>query len=220
MKLMPALPESVFDVGYLIFMTGTGIRLLKRSGKDPLIRLWGIMCLVLGIGDAFHLIPRVLRYWSAGDLTAALGLGKLITSVTMTVFYLILEYARGLRYPEEKNRGVLCSVWILSAVRVVLCLFPQNGWTSPEPPLFWGILRNAPFALLGVLTVILWYRSAREDKPLKRLWIAVALSFLFYFPVVLFAEKVPITGMLMLPKTCMYIWMALMFRKASAPVSE
>ena len=46
------------------------------------------------------------------------------------------------------------------------------------------------------------------------LWLAVLLSFLFYFPVVLWAQAVPLIGMMMLPKTCMYIWMILMFRKA------
>lgn len=36
---------------------------------------------------------------------------------------------------------------------------------------------------------------------------------MFYFPVVLWAQAVPIIGMMMLPKTCMYIWMLCMFRK-------
>ncbi len=48
-------------------------------------KLMGIATLVLGGGDAFHLVPRVLNYWMTGDFTAALGIGKFITSVTMTV---------------------------------------------------------------------------------------------------------------------------------------
>ena len=78
----------------------------------------------------------------------------------------------------------------------------------------WGILRNIPFALLGILTVVLWLRSAKNDKPLKLMWLAVTLSFLFYIPIVLFAQTMPMIGMLMLPKTCMYVWMIVMIKKA------
>ena len=214
MKLMPALPESIFDICYLVFAIVSGILLLKKSKGRKYVRIFGIMTLLLGCGDAFHLVPRVLNYWTDGDYTAALGIGKLVTSITMTLFYILIEYARRDRYKIAGEKGVLASVWILGIIRIVLCCFPQNGWTSAEPSLLWGILRNIPFALLGILTVVLWLRSAKNDKPLKLMWLAVTLSFLFYIPVVLFAQTMPMIGMLMLPKTCMYVWMIVMFKKA------
>ncbi len=214
MKLMPALPESIFDICYLVFAIVSGILLLKKSKGRKYVRIFGIMTLLLGCGDAFHLIPRVLNYWTDGDYTAALGIGKLVTSITMTLFYILIEYARRDRYKIAGEKGVLASVWILGIIRIALCCFPQNGWTSAEPSLLWGILRNIPFALLGILTVVLWLRSAKNDKPLKLMWLAVTLSFLFYIPVVLFAQTMPMVGMLMLPKTCMYVWMIVMFKKA------
>ena len=214
MKLMPALPESIFDICYLVFAIVSGILLLKKSKGRKYVRIFGIMTLLLGCGDALHLVPRVLNYWTDGDYTAALGIGKLVTSITMTLFYILIEYARRDRYKIAGEKGVLASVWILGIIRIVLCCFPQNGWTSAEPSLLWGILRNIPFALLGILTVVLWLRSAKNDKPLKLMWLAVTLSFLFYIPVVLFAQTMPMIGMLMLPKTCMYVWMIVMFKKA------
>lgn len=214
MKLMPALPESIFDICYLVFAIVSGILLLKNSKGRKYVRIFGIMTLLLGCGDAFHLVPRVLNYWTDGDYTAALGIGKLVTSITMTLFYILIEYARRDRYKITGEKGVLASVWILGIIRIALCCFPQNGWTSAEPSLLWGILRNIPFALLGILTVVLWLRSAKNDKPLKLMWLAVTLSFLFYIPVVLFAQTMPMVGMLMLPKTCMYVWMIVMFKKA------
>ena len=41
-----------------------------------------------GAGDSFHLIPRALALCTTGleNFTVPLGLGKWITSVTMTVF--------------------------------------------------------------------------------------------------------------------------------------
>lgn len=215
MKLMPALPESIFDVCYLIFAVISGALLLRRAAGRRDVCCFGWMTLLLGGGDAFHLIPRVLNYWLDGDFTVALGVGKLVTSVTMTLFYLLMEYARRERYGVSGERPVLLSVWLLAAVRIALCAFPQNEWTSASPSLTWGIVRNIPFAVLGVLTVILWFRSARSDRPLKWAWLAVTLSFLFYIPVVIWAQEAPLIGMLMLPKTCMYIWLILMFRKAS-----
>lgn len=211
---MPALPESIFDICYLVFAIVSGVLLLKKSKGRKYIRIFGIMTLLLGCGDAFHLVPRVLNYWTDGDYTAALGIGKLVTSITMTLFYILIEYARRDRYKITGEKGVLASVWILGIIRIALCCFPQNGWTSAEPSLLWGILRNIPFALLGILTVVLWLRSAKNDKPLRLMWLAVTLSFLFYIPVVLFAQTMPMIGMLMLPKTCMYVWMIVMFKKA------
>lgn len=214
MKLMPALPESIFDICYLVFAIVSGILLLKKSKGRKYVRIFGIMTLLLGCGDALHLVPRVLNYWTDGDYTAALGIGKLVTSITMTLFYILIEYARRDRYKIAGEKGVLASVWILGIIRIALCCFPQNGWTSAEPSLLWGILRNIPFALLGILTVVLWLRSAKNDTPLKLMWLAITLSFLFYIPVVLFAQTMPMIGMLMLPKTCMYVWMIVMFKKA------
>lgn len=212
---MPALPESIFDVCYLAFALISGVYLMIRSKGRRDIRLFGWMTLLLGGGDAFHLIPRVLDYWLDGDFTAALGIGKLVTSVTMTVFYLLMEHARRERYAVRGERLVLCAVWLLSAVRIALCCFPQNEWTSASPSLTWGIVRNIPFAILGVMTVVLWLRCAREDRPLRWAWLAVTLSFAFYLPVVIWAQAVPLIGMLMLPKTCMYIWLIVMFRQAA-----
>ena len=213
MKLMPALPESIFDIGYLLFAMICGIRIFRtKKGRTSL--LMGIATLVLGCGDAFHLVPRVLDYWMPGDYTVALGIGKLVTSVTMTVFYVLLEFVRIYRYHDGKRQRVTDVLMLLAAARIALCLFVQNGWTSPDPSLLWGIYRNIPFVVIGIITVILWYRDARNDKPFRFLFLAVALSFAFYLPVVVLAKSIPIMGMLMLPKTVMYIWIICMFLKA------
>jgi hypothetical protein len=106
------------------------------------------------------------------------------------------------------KKGVTAAVWILSLSRVALCLMPQNAWTSAGAPLSWGIYRNIPFALLGLLIIVLFYKSAKEkhDRPFRNLWLTVVLSFACYIPVVLFADAVPAVGVLMIPKTCAYVW--------------
>ena len=101
-------------------------------------------------------------------------------------------------------------------MRIVLCLFPQNEWLSASAPLSWGIYRNIPFALLGLLIIVLFYQSAKrhEDAAFRWMWLTIVLSFGFYIPVVLLADVYPLVGMLMIPKTCAYVWTVLIGYRA------
>ena len=69
----------------------------------------------------------------------------------------------------------------------------------------------AYFALLGLLVIVLFYRSAKEhqDRAFRWMWLTIVLSFGFYIPVVLWADTIPMIGMLMIPKTCAYVWTVL-----------
>ncbi len=207
---MQAIMETLFDAVYLITVITVGILMLKNSGGDRQYRLFGIMAVTLGAGDAFHLVPRAYALCTTGleNFTAALGVGKMITSVTMTVFYVLLYHVWRSRYRVTGRSGLTAAVYLLAACRVLLCLFPQNAWTSPDAPLSWAIYRNIPFALLGLVVIVLFYKSARaaDDRAYRFLWLTIVLSFAFYIPVVLWADAVPAVGMLMIPKTCAYVW--------------
>ena len=206
---MQAVVETVFDAVYLLSVIAIGITMIRKSNGNGQYRLFGIMVVVLGAGDAFHLIPRALALCTTGldQFTVALGMGKFITSITMTVFYVILYYVWRARYQIQGKNGLTAAVYLLAAARIVLCLFPQNQWLSAEAPLSWGIYRNIPFALMGLLIIVLFYRSARKtgDTQFRHMWLTIVLSFAFYIPVVLWADTIPMIGMLMIPKTCAYV---------------
>lgn len=210
---MQAIMETAFDVVYLITVITIGILMIRKSQGRKQYLLFGIMAVTLGVGDAFHLVPRALALCTTGleNYTTALGTGKFITSITMTVFYILLYYVWRLRYQIQGKTEITAAVYLLSAVRIVLCLFPQNKWTSADAPLSWGIYRNIPFALLGLLIIILFYQSAKkaQDQEIRFMWLTIVLSFGFYIPVVLFADTIPMIGMLMIPKTCAYVWTVL-----------
>lgn len=216
-----ALAETIFDVLYLSFVITVGVIMAVKGKNNPLILKFGLMAALLGAGDAFHLVPRSIALWTTGleANAASLGIGKLITSITMTVFYLILYYIWRERYQITGKRALTVAMWALAAARVALCLLPQNQWLSYRQPLEFGILRNIPFAGMGILIIVLFAQEAKKanDKALRWMWLAVTLSFGFYLPVVLFAETVPPIGMLMIPKTLAYVWVVLMgwsiFRK-------
>ena len=202
--------ESAFDILYLLTALIAGIWLLRRRNNRA-VWLMGWAVLILGAGDAFHLVPRVLNYFLSGDFTAALGIGKLVTSVTMTVFY-VLMYAVWRQVFRVRGKSAL-GTWILvlAAVRIVLCLLPQNGWLTNESSVLWGVIRNIPFVILGGIIVGLFYKKRREVPALKSTWLLVTLSFLFYIPVAVAASLVPMLGMLMLPKTVCYILLIVSF---------
>ncbi len=210
---MQAIFETLFDIVYLVTVVTLGIRMIRGSKGRKQYLLFGIMAVTLGCGDAFHLVPRAVALCTTGleNYTSALGVGKLITSVTMTLFYVLLYYVWRSRYQISGQKGLSVAIWALALVRIALCLMPQNAWTSAAPPLCWGIYRNIPFAILGALIVVLFFKSAREkqDRPFRQLWLTVVLSFACYIPVVLLSDAIPAVGILMIPKTCAYVWTVL-----------
>lgn len=210
---MRASMETLFDLIYLSTVIFLGVRMFFcREKKD--ISLFGAMALLLGFGDTFHLIPRAYALSTTGleNHLTSLGIGKLIASITMTVFYVVLYQIWKLRYRREEMRHLNILVYFLAGIRILTALCPENGWLSANPPLIWGIVRNIPFALLGLLTIVIYYRQSREQKDLtfSNMWLAVLLSFAFYIPVVLFSEVYPLVGILMIPKTLAYVWIVWM----------
>lgn len=210
--------ETIFDIGYLGAVIILGALMIKNCRGDRQFFLFGIMGVLLGVGDAFHLVPRILAL-HAGDMesyAAALGIGKMISSITTAGYYTLLYMVWRIRYHITDKNELTIVVYAMLALRVVLCLLPFNQWTSLDAPLSWGIYRNIPFVILGVILMVLLYQSAKKenDTAFQWMWLTVVISFVCYIPVVLFAEKVPAVGMLMLPKACAYVWAVVMGYRA------
>ena len=222
---MQAIMETIFDVLYLGGVLILGIIMLINSKNKPFIKTYGIMSIILALGDSFHLVPRMygLIVGVMDEIPQYLGFGKFVTSVTMTVFYVMLFHAWMLRYKRENSTFLQISIYLLAAARIALCFFPQNDWLSANPPLIWGIIRNVPFVIMGTIIIVIFAAQAKRNKDMhfKYMWLCILLSFLFYIPVVLFAGLYPMVGMLMLPKTVMYFLMVLMgFRELNSTRSR
>jgi hypothetical protein len=213
---MRAIMESLFDVAYLVTVIAMGIAMLRRKQQ-----LFGIMTIILGGGDSFHLIPRVFALWNGGTdaYVAALGFGTLVTSITMTIYYVLLYHVWQRHYDKPKKHVLSFLIYILAALRILLCLLPQNEWFRADSPLAWGIYRNIPFLAIGIIMVVLFAaakaKAGAPPDPFRLMAPAIALSFAFYIPVVLWADAYPMIGMLMIPKTCVYVWMTVMGLKSN-----
>ena len=226
------LGEGFFCVFYLIYTIILVIIMKSRYEKgiaatdklflDPMymdIYRYGfgyLLAALLVLGDAFHLIPRIIVNFRGSMMRQEffLGLGNLISSITMTVYYnILIALGDTLEYDSSMyNMGVEKAILILTIIRIVLLLLPWNRWYSGEPNRKWAIIRNIPFAIIGILTVygflvVVSYARNYPTSFYLTIIITVMLSFIFYLPVAIFGKEKPKLGMLMIPKTICYMVM-------------
>ena len=121
---MPDRMEAVFDAAYLIFDLIAGILFFAFS------------------------------HGSSEKIKRQLGIGLQVSSVTMTVFYILLLYIWKFTFPELSGNA--------------------SGY------------------------------------HMTKMVAAILISFGCYLPVTLLCKKYPKVGLLMIPKTCAYIWMIVM----------
>ena len=121
-------------------------------------------------------------------------------------------YIWKLTFPElAAPVSIEAVVWISAIVRIVICLFPQNNWCSEEENLKLSVIRNAVFAVTGIGIIILYCISGNTcGYHMTRMVAAIIISFGCYLPVTLFSKTKPKVGLLMIPKTCAYMWVIAM----------
>ena len=148
--------EAIFDAAYLTFDLIAAMLFFIFSQGKTLFILYGILTLTLCGGDAFHLVPRIIRAvrGSNDKIKRQLGIGLQVSSITMTVFYIILMYIWKFTFPEL------------------------------EIPV--------------ILEAVIWISAA------------IIISFGCYLPVTLLSKSRPRVGLLMIPKTCAYMWVIIM----------
>lgn len=218
---MPDIFESVFDIFYLLFAILTGVFMLVNAQGRILPQLGGALALVLGLGDAFHLLPRVRRaLFGYGKYTKkAMGAGIFVSSITMTVFYILLYYFwthEFCVYAKSLSPVFPVLIWGSAALRIVVCFFPENHWLSGKENKRFSLYRNLPFLVTGICEILLFLMTGNSDgNGMGRMAGAIIVSFACYIPVTLYAKKYPMVGMLMIPKTCAYICMIALIRGAA-----
>lgn len=202
--------EPIFHVFYLGAVFYMSLKMISVGKNNKLIKLFGAMGFALGAGDSFHLIPRIYALLTTGleAHAAALGIGKLVTSITMTLFYAILIRICEIRFDIKEYKDIRTFAGILVVSRIILSLMPQNKWTLYDAPVSWAIYRNIPFTILGALIVYLILKEAakHKDEAFKKIGIGIIISFVCYLPVVLFSTTYRLVGILMIPKTLAYLW--------------
>lgn len=216
--------EISFNITYLVVVWGIVIAMYLRQssvavqdrGIAPRI-MWAFA--LLALGDSGHVGLRVLAY-GLGGLEARpvvfgmplslVGVGALSTAITVTFFYMLMVDVWRLRF----NQHLGWFGWLLLAagvVRLGVMAFPQNRWDLVVAPYGWSLARNSFLTVqgLGVMALILREASKASDNAFRWIGIMIAISFVCYAPVILWVQWAPILGMLMIPKTCAYVGIAL-----------
>lgn len=210
--------EIIFDLLYLITIWILVFLMFRKKGnlRDENRKI-GFMFLsaffLLALGDTGHVGFRVIAF-AQGGLEAnplLVGAGALATAITVTFFYMITAEIWRDRISGSRNTFW----WILiitGIIRLIIMVFPQNKWSQVVPPYTWSLYRNIPLMIqgLGVGLLILFSGKERKDRFLKNISYMIFLSYLFYIPVILFVQRIPLLGMLMIPKTLAYVAIALM----------
>jgi hypothetical protein len=216
--------ESAFDVTYIVTVWALVAAMARRKEHvapedrrtaDLLRRAFTM----LAIGDTAHVGFRVFAFargrdksfvtW-LGKRTSLIGIGEMVSSITMTFFYVFTLDAWRVRFGKTWNwftRLLLAS----AAIRIAALAAPQNEWDKEEPPQPWSTYRNVPLLTLGLGQAYLIEKDARRtgDRTFRGIGRSMFASYAFYTPVILFARRSPLVGLLMIPKTIAYVAMAL-----------
>ncbi len=213
--------ETTFNVTYLALVWGLVWGMYRRRSvvlaeKRPLARLFLWSFFLLAFGDTFHVGFHVLT--SAFGLSETVviggtpyywwGIGVLITSITITIFYAMFLIIWQKRF--QKPYGWFGYVLFAAAVvRLLLFIPPVNAWNNNVLPQPWSTIRNLPLILQGLGVATLMWRDGRAERDRTFTWISglIFVSYAFYIPVILFVQHIPALGMLMIPKTTAYVVM-------------
>jgi hypothetical protein len=208
--------EIGFNILYLIVIWTMVFIMTRRlsavSSENYLVAnrfRWAF--LLLALGDTGHVGFRVVAYALGGLEQNPLwvGLGALATAITVTFFYVLMLDIWRVRF--NRNYGWFEYLLISSVpIRFIVMALPGNEWGNSVPPAFWGPFRNLFLIVLGIGVLFLILRDSIKGQDRLFRWIAYCIffSYLFYTPVILWVRDYPMLGMLMIPKTVMYIVIA------------
>jgi len=205
--------EIIFDVLYLATIwILVGLMLFKRSNLLPeeksIGKLFIAALLLLALGDTGHVGFRVVAYFSGGlEANSSLtGIGAFATAVTVTFFYMLVAEIWRKRF-DKKRGGIWWGLIIVGVIRLIIMLPAGNQWSGSDVPFDWSLARNIPLMIQGltVAGLLLAGGIKRKDRLAKNVGICIFISYAFYLPVILFVHKIPMLGMLMMPKTLAYV---------------
>ena len=116
---MQAIVETLFDIVYLFSVITIGILMIRKSKGNRQFTMFVIMAVLLGSGDVFHLVPRAVALCTTGleNFTVQLGLGKWITSITMTIFYVVPYHIWRERYQIKGHKETTTAIYGLAGLR-------------------------------------------------------------------------------------------------------
>jgi hypothetical protein len=246
----------LFFICYLIiiwFYNALFVRGLKNASGEKLkyVKWLALSNIFLASGDSVLFLSLVISFvqgatpcdFSVFYLTFFSSLpgkqfltvpgGIFATSITMSFYYLFLGFYIRDKVGNSKSSPVMIIIYVLFAARILLLFNPENIWLASclpaHMPNYSAWLRNAPFFVYGILTIIMLASntlfakagnsSSGEPGISKHMIIIVAsliCSFLFYGLDIMFSHNLPEMAIWMtyIVKTIAYIVVAITMWRA------
>ena len=209
--------EPFLYVAYLVtlFVIGLWAWRQERSGA----RVLAGAVFVFLLGEAFRLIPHII--WAIAPRTEqpdALGTGRIVSYLSTAGFFLLLELYRQQRVGKAatvKGRRAENAVFVLFGAAAAVCFVRFNEWMSGDSPLFWLLVRSFLLAAMAVLAICLWAKTAKDDRILRHLPLALTLMIAFYLPAACMEKQVPGITALMIPRTLAMIWAVVILSRST-----
>ena len=206
---MHSVIKSMFYIAFIIISLYVGTTMFTKSNGEKSIKLFGFMVLFLGIGESFHIVPRVLDIFSFDieNIQQYIDTGRFIASISIILVYLILIWLWKVYYEVNTTKNFNIILYLLAIGGVILSLVLMKTDNS-----LLILLRNIPTLIIGFIIILSYKKLAVESNKqvFKHLWIAVLLGLVFTLGFELLSPEYSLFIILMMPKTLVYIWLVLM----------
>lgn len=206
---MHSIIKSSFYVIFLLLSLVVGIRMLLNSKDNKIVWIFGIILLLLGLGEGFHLVPRIIEIFTNDfeNIEEFIDSGRFIASISIVFVYLMLLWFGKAYYKESISKKHDLILYVLAGISVIFSLLFK---TTNDTYLI--LLRNIPMIIIAT-TIIFHFKKQsfiNEDKSLRFLWLALLAGLIFTIGFELLSPSNSLFIILMMPKTLMYIWVILM----------
>ena len=227
-----------FMIIYLVIIWIFLIKLVIQNAKDGKFKKhnnawkWIFAAyFLLGFGDLFHLGFRIYNYFrgfTVGDpfYMITLGLGYIISGLTMTYFYIATFHAWSYSYGKSystpaKIKFFTIILYVAFILRVILILLPYNHWFEGDGTIDFGFnfrwITAIPIYIIGIISVYLLFKDSRSEMKENKgidpqlnsgnfhasIWYMV--SYVTYSITLFLVAIFPLTGLFMIPKTIAYL---------------
>ena len=206
--------EPILIVAYIAFLLISALWIWRQEGKGA--RTLAAAVFVLLTGEAYRLIPRVVSAISPrSPLPDAAGIGRVLSYITTASFLLILDLyrqQRAGRAADKEGQRRESALLVIFCLIMAVSLVRFNGWISGAGEYFWLVVRALLLTALGILTMILWLPTIRENRALRHMPAAVGLTLAFYLPCAVLEQMMPELSVLMIFRTAALIWLIWILR--------
>jgi hypothetical protein len=134
--------------------------------------------------------------------------GIFATSITMSFYYLFLGFYSRDKLGTGKQDPLMLVIYLFFAARIILLFNPNNIWLASclpgHMPNYSAWLRNAPFFIYGIMTIIMLPAAVQYRGVLAA---SLSCSFVFYSIDIFFSHSLPRMAIWMtyIVKTIAYI---------------